>query len=360
MIRHKNDRFQVYGQRDGKKVYVGTYDSKREAKAAEEDFRSTQRKIESGELPPAVDTKRTFGMAVDAWLLELERQDSRSFDEYTQRVKKHLRPAFGPMPLVNIRKSDIIQWRDDANATIGAATVNTILGTLSSAFSFFVGRDWIDRSPCTRVKKLKAKTKVFPWIQSTEGITRLLGECPPAIRNIIAVLVGTGMRLDEGLHLKWDDIDLEHRLITVHRGRQGTTKSGKNRRVPIFDAVLPVLKAMKLARGKNSHLWPSPARAIGGAERALTQSAVRHPFKRALKAADMPPTFRLHDLRHTFASLFLIDGGDIFKLSKILGHSSVAITEKTYAHLKPDAFEADYGRVSFKMPSDAKILQFAP
>jgi integrase/recombinase XerD len=61
---------------------------------------------------------------------------------------------------------------------------------------------------------------------------------------------------------------------------------------------------------------------------------------------------RLHDLRHSFASLFLLDGGDIFKLSKILGHSSVAITERTYAHLRPDAYEADYGRVRFRMPDE--------
>ena len=50
--------------------------------------------------------------------------------------------------------------------------------------------------------------------------------------------------------------------------------------------------------------------------------------------------------------------GDIFKLSRILGHHSVAITERTYAHLKPTAFEADYGRVRFHMPSDGKVLAF--
>ena len=45
----------------------------------------------------------------------------------------------------------------------------------------------------------------------------------------------------------------------------------------------------------------------------------------------------------------MIDGGDIFKLSRMLGHSSVSITEKTYAHLKPDAYETDYGRVRFEI-----------
>jgi integrase len=174
--------------------------------------------------------------------------------------------------------------------------------------------------------------------------------CTDNIRTLVAVLVGTGLRLDEALHLRWDDIDLEHRLITVHRGRRGTTKSGRRRAVPIFDSVLPVLREMKLARGSNVMLWPgkNPGRPLG-------QASVRKPFKAAIERANLPREMRLHDLRHTFASLFLAEGGDIFKLCKILGHSSVAITERTYAHLMPTAFEGDYGRVRFEMPTSSPV-----
>ena len=200
---------------------------------------------------------------------------------------------------------------------VSGATVNTIIGTLSSAFTYFVDHDWVAVNPCRGVKFVKHVAKVFPWLQSGETITRLLAECTPNIRTIVAVLVGTGMRLDEALHRRWDDIDLEHRIITVHRGRQGTTKSGKTRRVPIFDSVLVVLKAMTLARGSNTHLWPG-----GKPGKALSQPSVWKPFKRAAEHAELPNALRIHDLRHTFASLFLIDGGDIFKLSRILGNSS--------------------------------------
>lgn len=357
MIRasRNGDRLEVYGQRAGKKVYLGTVDSRKAALQLEEDHRVTQRKIERGELAPQTDVKRTFGVAVKDWLEELEKSDSRSWSEYTGRVNKHLLPTFKNVPIVDIRKSDVIRWRDDIGKLVSASTVNTLVGTLSSAFTFFVGRDWIDGNPCRGVKLLQKDAKVFPWLQSTDMITRLLSECTPNIRTIVAVLVGTGMRLDEGLHLRWDDVDLEHRIITLHRGRQGTTKSGKARRVPIFDSVLSVLKEMKLARGTNVLLWP------GGKKdrtKPLSQPSVRKPFKRAVDHAELSDKMRIHDLRHSFASLFLIDGGDIFKLSRILGHSSVAITERTYAHLKPSAFEDDYGRVAFRMPGDAKVLPF--
>jgi integrase len=355
-------RYQVYGRRDGEKIYVGTFDSQRAAKEADEDFRTTQRKIERGELPPAVDQKRTFGDAVTLWLEALEKGGSRSHDEYSGRVELYLRPTFGGMPLIAMNRSDIIAWRDRLAERVANGTVNTVMGTLSACLAWCVDRRWVEHNACHGVKRLKTDSRVFPWLDSTDAITRLLAECPPHIRTIVAVLVGTGMRLDEALHLRWDDVDLEHRLLTVHRGRRGTTKSGKARRVPIFDSVLVVLKEMKLARGTSSLLWPGGYRRLRGRrpDRALSQAAVRDPFKAAALRAGLPKELRVHDLRHTFASLFLVDGGDIFKLSRILGHHSVAITERTYAHLKPTAYAEDYGRVRFSMPSDSTpVLKLA-
>lgn len=356
-------RFEAYGRRDGKKVYVGAADTERAARELIEDHRVTVRKVGRGELAPEHDTRRTFGKAVRLWLAKLEERGSRSHGEYADRVTLHMLPRFEDVPLVEIRRKHVTDWRDDVAAKVSDATANTVFGTMASAFSWFVEREWIEHSPCKGVKRLAAQERVFPWLQSSEAITRLLAECPDAIRSIVAVLVGTGMRLDEALHLRWDDVDLEHRLITVHRGRRGrsatgTTKSGKARRIPIFDSVLAVLKAMKLARGSSSLLFPGGERRLRGLapERALSQAAVRIPFKAAAKRAGLPLDLRIHDLRHTFASLFLVDGGDIFKLSRILGHSTVAVTERYYAHLKPTAYAEDYGRVRFAMPTGGKVI----
>lgn len=338
-------RYQVYGRRGGKKVYVATYDSRREAVAADEDFRTTQRKIERGELPPNVDTKRTFGASVKTWLKTLEGK-SASHGEYASRMDLYLLPRFEHVPVIEIRRADIITWRDELGDRVGAATVSTVMGTASSAFTYFVDRGWIETNPFHKVKRPKADGRVFPWLESPEAITRLLAELPQSRRTIVAFLVGTGCRLDEALNLCWDDVDLEHRLVTIRK-----SKSRKVRRVPIFDSVLPVLKEMKLARGGSSFLWPG--RKPG---RPLTQPSIWKPFKAAVERAGLPKELRLHDLRHTFASLFLVDGGDIFKLSRILGHHSVVITERTYAHLKKSAFEEDYGRVRFAMPTEAKII----
>jgi integrase len=350
--RAAGDRHQVYGKVNGKKVYLGTFDSKREAVAIDEEHRTRQRLIAAGKLPAEVDHQRTFGEGIALWVAMLVDTNSRSASDYESRAENHLLPTFKEVPIVDIHKANIIAWRDKLSTEVAAATVNSVLGTLSSAFSWFVDQRWVERNPCSRVKPLVRPAKTFPWLQSSEQITRLLAACTLNIRCLVAVLVGTGMRLDEALHLHWDDINLEHRIITVHRGRKGMPKSGRLRRVPIFDSVLPVLKAMRLARSTSTMLWPSKKKPrVPG--KAIAQSSVTVPFKRAVLRAELDRKLRIHDLRHSFASLFLLDGGDIFKLSRILGHSSVTITEKTYAHLRPDAYSEDYARVRFRMPEDA-------
>ena len=185
---------------------------------------------------------------------------------------------------------------------------------------------------------------------------KLLSECNNNIRNLVAVLVGTGMRLDEVLHLHLTDIDLQHRVIHVHRGRRGAPKSGRLRHVPIFDSVLTVLRDVKLAKGKNTLLWPGAKLDKFDEQLPRNKTSIFRPFKAAVLRAGLPKKLRLHDLRHTFAGLFLASGGDIFKLSKILGHSSVAITQQVYAHLHPDAFAEDYSRVAFAMPEKTGVV----
>ena len=66
-------QWQVYGRRDKKKVYVGTYDSEREAKNAERRFVVTQEQIAAGELPAELDLARTVKQATDEWLASLDR-----------------------------------------------------------------------------------------------------------------------------------------------------------------------------------------------------------------------------------------------------------------------------------------------
>jgi integrase len=357
--------FQVYGRarirEKSVRVYVGSFASKKEAEAADEQHRVSQRAIKAGDLPAAVDHKRTMGDALDAWLKAIE--DQRSHAEYQSRMKLYVRPTFDSTPLVKITKPKLIDLRSslkEREEPIGNATINTLFASLSAAYSYFIEQGWCAENPLKFIRDLEVTEKPFVWLQSAGEVQKLLSECNDNIRTLVAVLVGTGMRLDEALHLMWVDIDLQHRVINVHRGRRGAPKSGRLRHVPIFDSVLIVLKEMKLAKGENTLLWPGAKRDKKFDEQLpRNKTSVFRPFKAAVLRAGVNKKLRLHDLRHTFAGLFLASGGDIFKLSKILGHSSVAITQQVYAHLHPDAFAEDYSRVAFAMPHKAgAVIKF--
>jgi integrase len=354
--------FQVYGRarirEKSVRVYVGSFASQKQAEAADEQHRVTQRAIKAGDLPAAVDHKRTLGDALDAWLRAIA--DQRSHDEYESRMRLYVRPTFDRTPLVKITKPKLIDLRSslkEREEPIGNATINTLFASLSAAYSYFIEQGWCAENPLKFIRDLEVAEKPFVWLQSAGEVHKLLSECNDNIRTLVAVLVGTGMRLDEALHLMWVDIDLQHRVIHVHRGRRGAPKSGRMRHVPIFDSVLTVLREMKLKKGENTLLWPGAKRDEKFDEQLpRNKTSVFRPFKAAVLRAGVNKKLRLHDLRHTFAGLFLASGGDIFKLSKILGHSSVAITQQVYAHLHPDAFADDYNRVAFAMPDNAGVV----
>jgi site-specific recombinase XerD len=78
-------------------------------------------------------------------------------------------------------------------------------------------------------------------------------------------------------------------------------------------------------------------------------------FPRVARHGKQRPYIRFHDLRHTFASHWVMNGGDIFKLQKILGHKSIQKTMR-YAHLSPTAFQGDLGRLGKAAPDDAGVV----
>lgn len=340
-------RFQVYAQAGGRKVYVGTYANRREALEAEEDHRSTQRRIERGELPPEVDLTRTIASGVEEWLSSLEKRGSRSRRAYGEFMRTQILPHLGGVAIARLGKAHVMRWRDELATSYAPTTVNSAIACLSSAFRYFVDRGWVEKNPCRGVDQVEVQPRAYEWIRTVPEIERLLRVCPTDLRDMVAVAVGTGLRLDELLHLTWDDVDIGARLLTVHRGRQGPVKGGRIRHVPVLDSVLPVLQARALRRAGSVLVFPNQK------GRVRERTHVRVSYKAALGRAGLSSRLRWHDLRHTFASHWVLNGGDIFRLARILGHANVTITQRTYAHLAPEAWQQDYGRVAFRVSTEA-------
>lgn len=353
MIIAKGDRFQVYGRANGKKVYVGTFDSKKEAQSEERRHIVTQEQIASGELPPELDLKRTIKQAVDEWLVSLKAAKSRSHRAYSEFTRYQILPALGSVPIAKLTSDMVINWRDKTIEKYAATSVNSALGCLSSLCTWAVEKKkWIAVNPCRGVAQAEVTARAYNWIKTRGELERLLGTCPDDLRDMIAAAVGTMIRIDELLHLQFDDVNLTERLITVQRGRQGPPKNGFIRHVPILDGMLPLFQRLALKRGGSALVFP------GKGGKVRTQQPVTSAFKAALRRAGMDETMRWHDLRHTGATWWVLGGGDVFRLSKLLGHRDVKVTQKTYAHWAPEAWSQDYHRLAFHVPSEpAKVYE---
>jgi integrase len=147
-------------------------------------------------------------------------------------------------------------------------------------------------------------------------------------------------------------VDQERRMLTVRHSYDGATKSGKHRIVPIPVPLASILKAYKLAdRWKGELVFPNDE-----GEMYSRNSKLEQVLRAALDRIGHGQ-IRVHDLRHVFASHFVMRGGDIFTLQRILGHSSPQLTSDTYAHLSPEHLAGEGDRVSFPAPSEpAKVL----
>ena len=143
------------------------------------------------------------------------------------------------------------------------------------------------------------------------------------LRMIVLIAVTTGMRASEIFGLAWSDVLFGEKLIAV----RAKLKGGKMRYVPMLPEIAEELLRFPKIVGED-RIFPPKAGATSGRQR------VEGSFEDLLDRAKIRD-FRFHDLRHTFASHYMMQGGDLYELAKILGHSNIKMTER-YAKLGRD------------------------
>jgi integrase len=154
--------------------------------------------------------------------------------------------------------------------------------------------------------------------------------------------VTTGMRNGELLALQWKDTDLDARMLRVRRTVfNGVVSPPKtvagNRTIRLTGLAIAALREQRLATAKqrlSEWVFPSRARTPLSVHNVHNRS-----WKPLLERAGLPATTRMHDLRHTCATLLLSRGVPVKVVSEMLGHASVAITLDTYSHVLPDMQE---------------------
>jgi integrase len=145
------------------------------------------------------------------------------------------------------------------------------------------------------------------------------------LEPIVLTLFNTGLRFGELTQMRWSAVDFRTRLLTV----QGdTAKTGKTRHVPMSREVLSVLSRWRT----QAHAAPRDLAFPGRRGGELVD--IKTAWRALLRRAGIE-RFRVHDLRHSFASRLVQRGVDLYKVQKLLGHASPTMTQR-YAHLAPD------------------------
>jgi site-specific recombinase XerD len=237
--------------------------------------------------------------------------------QLTNNLLKHL----SGKRLNQITADDLEEFmskRDDDD--VSNSTINRELSCLRRMYN--LAKKWNDcrNNPVADIDFRKEPAGRTRFLSTTE-ISNLLEKCPPHIASVVVTAVYTGMRLSEILNLKWSNVfvnDVINPFIEIPN-----TKNNKKRHIPLNIVMIEMMTNLKNRESESEFVFLN--------SRGKRHKSIRNQFNLALDNANITD-FRFHDLRHTFASHFVMKSGDLLSLKEILGHSSLKMVER-YAHL---------------------------
>jgi len=271
------------------------------------------------------DSAPTFAQAWDRWLAyrSVSQRPLRlsTLADYRSAYRRHIGPRIGRLPLADIDGSTIadlvVTLGDDG---VAAKRLSNVLVPLRACLSWHHRIGTFERNPAGWFDAA-APAADERRILSIDEVERLVAATPAPYRAFVATAAWTGMRLGELRALTWDDVDLASRLITVDKTRyrqrvQRSTKNGESRTVPIPPHLASELAAWRAACPRH----PEYLVFCGPRGTPLDGDDFRRRvFAPALARAGLDPATRIHDLRHTSASLYLASGATVREVMEIHG-----------------------------------------
>lgn len=293
-----------------------------------------QRKILLGDMAPAPPSI-TFRTLADHWITAVvpARCKASTTREYRAILKNYILPEFGGLPCEEVTRAkirDFLLKQERSRSTVGHMKA-VISGVMNEALEQAI----VEVNPALQLQRLFPRKKrqreaVAPL--TADELRYFLDTAKtgfPCDFPLLLFLARTGARIGEAVALQWDDINWQSGYATIersaNRGKVDTTKSGHSRRVDLSPQVIATLEPQK---GKGIVFRDQ----VGG---MLNPDNWRQRnFSRILEASGLRK-FRIHDLRHTYATLRIAKGDNIADVSHQLGHHSVAFTLNIYYHWLP-------------------------
>lgn len=209
--------------------------------------------------------------------------------------------------------------------------------TLGSIFEVAKKWGYVETNPFKLVKKIKLPDLV-PCYFSKDELHKLFSEIHDLdFKDIVTVAVLTGLRISELTQLSWKHIDLDKQIIHILNTDTFTTKSKRNRSLPINDQLLKVLQ--------NRKYFSNHELVFSKDDKPYRHEYISKRFKEYVNKANLNSKLHFHSLRHTFASWLVQCGSSLYEVQKLLGHSDTR-TVQIYAHLQPDQLHSTVNKLS--------------
>ena len=282
----------------------------------------------------ALQTSGTVSGAVADRLADADRRglSATHLSNLRQRLG-HFAKAFGDRPLATITPEELQSWVATRG---GARTQKNFLNTIGSIFTKHLASGALARTPVTAVRLPKAAT-AEPGVIDASQLARLLAALPERSRACVLVQALAGVRAAEAQRLTWQNISMEHRLITISAG---AAKTASRRHVPISDSLLEWLRPLHQGTGP---LVQNP-------------NTLRRDLAVARRKA-LITEWPANALRHTCASAWCTIESDVARVAAWLGNSPVIIHQHYRALLTRDEAAAWFA-VRPVTHSEGKVVPF--
>ncbi len=269
----------------------------------------------------AKEQSMTYGAFMVQHYLPHAMANKRSGKTDQSRYRNHLKTRFGDEPMVNITPYDVQLFHDKIKQSRCPSTANRYLALLKRSLNLAVLWGFLETTPVRGVR-MHQEDNIRKRYLSSDELVRLIRaaqqEPNRSAGNAITLLLYTGVRKQEALDAQWSHIDLTKNLWLLPH-----TKSGKSRHAILNQAAVDLLTEMK-AQAHSNYLFT-------GRDKAKPLNNPFKAFRRMLKVAGIN-NFRIHDLRHAYASLAISNGASLYEVQHLLGHASSQTTMR-YAHL---------------------------
>ena len=279
-----------------------------------------------------------------------KKPSSVELDEYY--IERFIKPRLGTAKVVSLARQDVIKFHQSMQGT--PAQANRLISSFSKMFA--LAEDWElkprNTNPCAKIPRFKETPKDrFLSDDEMEKLGKALGELEkkvlvkgkevqqesPYIIALLRILILTGARLGEILGARWEWVDMQRGVLTLPDSKTG-------RRVIKLGGALAVLENLPRVEG-------NPYIIVGDVEGKPLVKPERQ-WRRIRDKAGLQGV-RLHDLRHTYASVLAMQGESMTVVAKLLGHRQLRTTER-YAHLGNNPLESAVQRAGTMI--GAKVL----